>query len=645
MPEESLPSEHSKLSPEDLEVLHTFLATDEFETSPPDNDAPGAAQPVSSPHPLLDFEDEMHSIFTSEVHEDLVVLRGGLEQAERDERANSAGFHTLRQVAHKISGTAAAIGCDAMSAIAHHIEIVIQQITAGEITVLSGLYELGHAVGALEMTLESVAKQGQEEGARATARVADGRPGPFDHLIQHSEQLIEQQTALEHARKQVEAAFQELHTAQARLKRIETFFSNMFMSMPTATPVNADAGAASSSSLVARILREAAQRTGHTRQLQAITTSPSPSLEDAARWDELEMDRFSEKNLLAHALNEAIGDTATATAQLQRALARLDILIGQHIVTARQVRAGAMSLRAAPFNTLIQHTRQAALKVAQDTGQMQGLLVRAWEQQVIIPFSQVLRIDYHRQDSHDHLYALNALLGLPTTSTPPITHAASWISPVLRLSTDTGPATRVAVQVDEVIGQVELLIKLPPAPLMRPGVTGMTIDSAGKVLLVLDVHELIRHDGLHQAWALTASAYHETPEDVHTTANTTLKILIVDDSVSIRRTLRQTFSQKDYIILEARDGLEALEIIEEEAPQLLLLDLEMPHMNGYDMLNVLHTRSLLPGLKIVLLTSRTSEKHKQRARELGAHAYLTKPCSENTLLETVASLLADALPE
>ncbi len=676
MPEDPLPFDHSRLSPRDLEVLRAFHATNEFETHLPDSDgsdspSPPMPQPVD---PTLDLEVEMLSIFAGEVEEDLAVLRGGLEQADRDEVVNSPGFLTLRQVAHKIRGSAAMIGCDAMSTIAHHIEIVVQQITSGEISMHTGLYGLGHAVGAMEMTLESVVDHKQEDllpllgleqdletlgislteqseeqtpltgvGTRAGASPAHtlyesassfvqgtgdprGRPGPgsgtFDQLLQSTERLIEQQTALEHARKQVDEAFQELQAAQARLRRIEAFFSSLSMFMTSAASDHADDVATPSSSLVARILREAAQQTGRAYRLQA--DSQPLSLEDATRWDELEMDRFSETNLLAYALNEAISDIATATAQLQHALASFDTLIAQHITTTQQVHAGL------------------SLRFPQVTRLAQGLLVRAWEQQVIIPFSQVLRIDYQPQDGYDHFYTLNDLLGFPTTHQAPTTLAISQIQPVLRLSIDSQPATRVGVQVDEIIGQVELLIKLPPDPLRRPGITGMAIDSAGNVLLALDVAELIRQDGLRQEHdeKQAASVYNETPAALYQTKNARPKILIVDDSVSIRRSIRQMLSQKDYVILEASNGREALEKIEEESPDLLLLDLEMPGMNGYDVLNVLRTRSLLPDLKIAVLTSRSSEKHRQRAHELGAHKYLTKPCSNNTLLETVAALLA-----
>ncbi len=615
----------------------------------------------------------MISVFATEVEGDLAVLRGGLEQAERDENVHSPGFLTLQHIAHKIRGSASMIGCEGMSTIAHRIELVVQQILAGETDAHTGLYALAQAAGALEMTLASVVLDKQEDlqpllgleqdfatlgisleetgdGTRFSMGALETRAGmgetragaspaptihdtdaafihsegDFDQIIGHSERLIEQRTALEDARKQVTIAFQELQTAQARLRRIEAFFSSLFLSATMAGFGVEDEGAVPASSLVARILREAEQRTGRANQIE--TNIPALLLEDAARWDELEMDRFSETNLLVYALNEAIGDIATATTQLQRALAQLDALMGQQINTTQQLHAG-----------ITRHFPQA-------TRLARGLLVRSWEQQVIIPFMQVLRIDYQRQDDYHHFYTLNALLGFPSAAAldASTTSIATQVQPVLRLAMDgaTPAAMQIGVQVDEVIGQVELLVRQPPAPLLRPGISGMAIDSAGNVLLVLDLPELIWREQSRQGQKHTISEQRETYSVAHHAPRARPKILIVDDSVTIRRTLRQTLSQKDYAIIEAGDGREALETIEEESPDLLLLDLEMPRMNGYEVMEVLRTRSLLPNLKIALLTSRNSHKHKKRAQELGAHKYLSKPCAENTLLETVAALLA-----
>ncbi|HEY6542872.1 MAG TPA: Hpt domain-containing protein, partial [Ktedonobacteraceae bacterium] len=577
MAEEPLAFDYSKLSPRDQEILRAFQATNEFETRPPDDNEP-VAPPIPQPvDPTLDLEDEMIAVFATEVEGDLAVLRAGLEQAERDEDVNSPGFLTLQHIAHKIRGSAGMIGCDAMSTVAHRIELVVHQIMMGKTDAHTGLYGLAQAVGALEMTLASVVTEKQEdlqpllgleqdfvtlgisleesgEDTRFSMGALDTRagaspartlheadtsfvqgtgdprgrpgsgPGDFDQIIRHSERLIEQQTALEDARKQVTLAFQELQTAQARLRRIEAFFSSLFLSATMTGSEGAGEGAMPASSLVARILREAGHSTGRAYQFE--TTIPALLLEDATRWDELEMDRFSETNLLVYALNESIGDIATATAQLQRALAHLDALMGQHITTAQQLHAG-----------VTRHFPQA-------TRLARGLLVRAWEQQVIIPFTQVLRIDYQRQDDYHHFYTLNSLLGFPSAAAPdsPKTPTTAQIQPVLRLGMDVGTpaAKQIGVQVDEVIGQVELLARQPPAPLQRPGISGMAIDSAGNVLLILDLPKLVWREQSRQDQKHVVSEQRETYQIAQHTTRARPKILIVDDSVTIRRTLRQT---------------------------------------------------------------------------------------------------------
>jgi len=94
-----------------------------------------------------------------------------------------------------------------------------------------------------------------------------------------------------------------------------------------------------------------------------------------------------------------------------------------------------------------------------------------------------------------------------------------------------------------------------------------------------------------------------------------------------------------YEVMEAHDGIEALEQLLTQRIDALLLDIEMPRLNGYDLLNIIRINPLFSRLKIVMLTSRSSEKHRRYAHELGAHGYLTKPCPQDTLLTTIHSLL------
>ncbi|MGH2509807.1 MAG: response regulator, partial [Ktedonobacteraceae bacterium] len=120
-------------------------------------------------------------------------------------------------------------------------------------------------------------------------------------------------------------------------------------------------------------------------------------------------------------------------------------------------------------------------------------------------------------------------------------------------------------------------------------------------------------------------------------------ILVADDSVYIRQSLRSTFERAGYHVIEAHDGIEALEYLtSEHMPAILMLDIEMPNLNGYDLLNILHTQPGIADCKTILLTSRSSEMHRQRALELGAYDFLSKPCTQEVLLETVRRALADA---
>lgn len=786
------PFNHNDLSPEDLEVLRTFQETNDFMVTPGEED--DAPRETSSIDPELQEEEEMLLIFASEAAEDISSLRQGLAQIERDERGDSPGFFVMQRVAHKIRGTAAAIGCFAMSSLAHHIETIISKMKSGAIPLYTGLFALGHAVGALETTLDSVVAEKQESMApllrlegdcealqiplqpdeRANeqasleesegGQAAVGRTMPdnvsrtwlpadrqrLQRLVQHAEQLVEQQTTLDQARRQVQAALEELQAAQARLQRLEAFFSIIPFASPEGGLQNARLlpEELPASSLVARILQEAAQRTGHMYQFKQRPLSQPLPLTEAAQWDEMEIDRFTESNLLMHALSEAIADVTTATAQLQVALAHLDTLVNQQTVKAAQVRAESLKLGTAPFSTFAHQVRDILQKVAQEQGCsiqvdisgeaiaidqeildalldplmqlvcanaaeellihkerhesclvsldahtignevvmqfgfsismpggalhllqevieplhgsitvqhtpsggmrfrlrfphargiVQGLLVRAGKQRAIIPFSQVERIDYQLQEARSNFYTLAALLGV---AAGPASEDAGQA--VLRLCSDHPHIPHFFVQVDEALGLTELLVKPLAAPLRRPGVIGSAIDSSGNALLVLDIPELIQQYKLRQQLELPNASLEETARQaaLKATENKPVKILIADDSFSIRQSLRQTLSQKEeYEILEARDGNEALELLAREAPNLLLLDLEMPGMNGYDVLTVLRTRSLLPNLKIILLTSRTSEKHRKRAHDLGVHTYLTKPCPDPKLLSAVQSLL------
>jgi chemosensory pili system protein ChpA (sensor histidine kinase/response regulator) len=160
----------------------------------------------------------------------------------------------------------------------------------------------------------------------------------------------------------------------------------------------------------------------------------------------------------------------------------------------------------------------------------------------------------------------------------------------------------------------------------------------GNVLLIVDLPELVRQWDTLARLSSAKSIVKERKQSYHPDRRQRT-VLIADDSLSIRQSVSQILSHAGYSVLEAHDGMEALEKLLEEPVDVVLLDIEMPNLNGYDLLNILQGRSEFAQLKIVMLTSRSSQKHLQRAFDLGASAYLIKPCPQDTLLEMLQNVL------
>ena len=815
------PDHQEELSKDDQEVLRAFHDLEESTTS---NDSfPQAAAPVTSITYQTDTdqsaaflsEDDMLALFASEADEDITTMRLAVQHLEQANRLDSPGLKVLKRCTHKVAGTAAAIGCASMSTIAHHIEAIIKLVENGSLVFQTGLIALVHSVQALEATLHSIVSNGYESKnplleleeeykrfnidvhvvhntKRSSLETTDAtsthwfsqRIGEhdqtssslrvdvqhFNKLLEHTEKLIELDTPMENAQKQVETALNELQFAQARLRRLEPLLSSLSISANTTPDALIEDAGYPPSSLVARILQEASERAGHVPQKKNLVRTQPLLLHEAALWDELEIDRFSETNVLTHSLTEAITDVAMATSHLRQALTHLKSIVAQQVSQASTVRNEAFLLQSLPFSVLVTRLRTAiemmagtqseriqfevsgetveinqdvlekltdpllelvqmyiaevlffAKRLEQDAEQslriwlnahttrnestieigfsqsvpsgavallqdtvhhlygsvslqnqatgkitlqlrlprsqrmIQGLLVRAGSQHVIVSVSQVKRIHYNKQgmngsssqernsldmlltDTHE-IYHLNRLLGFHTDKNT----AEKTVQTALVLELDS---PQIAIEVDEVVKEVELVMKPLSAHLCRPGITSTAIDGHGNVHLVLNLPEMIRLKEIYQqAGEVVIEADSESDHELsflQPGTESCRKILIADDSMYIRQSINKTLSHEGYDVLEAVDGLQTLEQLSKESPDLLLLDIEMPNLNGYDVLSIVRTHQEFSALKIVLLTSRSSEKHKRRARQLGAHEYLTKPCPQDVLLKTIKSLLGD----
>ena len=119
------------------------------------------------------------------------------------------------------------------------------------------------------------------------------------------------------------------------------------------------------------------------------------------------------------------------------------------------------------------------------------------------------------------------------------------------------------------------------------------------------------------------------------------ELLVVDDSMSIRGALELTLTRAGFDVQLARDGIEAFEMMLVSVPRIMVLDIEMPRLDGFELLSVMRDTPRFAGVRVVMLTSRAADKHREQAMKLGASAYLIKPCPQETLIETVRAQLFD----
>jgi chemosensory pili system protein ChpA (sensor histidine kinase/response regulator) len=222
---------------------------------------------------------------------------------------------------------------------------------------------------------------------------------------------------------------------------------------------------------------------------------------------------------------------------------------------------------------------------------------------------------------------VSELLGIPG---PAVSTLAERVAPLLLVRADNGPT---GVVVDELVDGRYLVVTRLRAfvPRVR-GVIGASILADGSVAPVLDIQELLRQP----APLMEITEIAEPAERVRNLPN----VLVVDDSLSARRTLAQVISDVGLEPRTAVDGLDAIDAIEERMPDLILLDLEMPRMNGLELAAHLRSDQLTRDIPIVMVTSRSTAKHREQAHAAGIDAFITKPYQEDELAEQIRLLIS-----
>jgi len=198
---------------------------------------------------------------------------------------------------------------------------------------------------------------------------------------------------------------------------------------------------------------------------------------------------------------------------------------------------------------------------------------------------------------------------------------------------------RAAFRVPELLGHREIVIK-PVGPHISsvPGILGGTITGDGQVVIIIDAGPLIRQ-------ALLTGARPAPPmENIDLRPAKTLA-LVVDDSITMRKVTRRVLEGHDFEVITARDGVDAVEQMREHVPDLLLLDVEMPRMDGYQVAEHVRADARLRQIPIVMITSRAGKKHRDRGIKAGANAYLSKPYKESELISEVKRLLYKSMEE
>jgi chemosensory pili system protein ChpA (sensor histidine kinase/response regulator) len=206
-------------------------------------------------------------------------------------------------------------------------------------------------------------------------------------------------------------------------------------------------------------------------------------------------------------------------------------------------------------------------------------------------------------------------------------------------------AQRIALHVDEVVGNQEVVVKNLGAQLARlPGLAGVTLLASGSPALIYNPVALatLYGEGARTAMRQAVPAQPQAPQAVAAPQSQAPLVLVVDDSLTVRRVTQRLLVREGYRVTVAKDGLEALEKLADELPVVVLSDIEMPRMDGFDLVRNLRADPRLAPLPVIMITSRIAQKHRDHAAELGVDHYLGKPYSEDDLLGLVARYAASA---
>ncbi|MFK3916966.1 Hpt domain-containing protein [Psychrobacter sp. NPDC078501] len=280
-----------------------------------------------------------------------------------------------------------------------------------------------------------------------------------------------------------------------------------------------------------------------------------------------------------------------------------------------------------------------------------ALVVRAADRYYAIPLVQIERVvrvnpeklyDYYQsndatlnfEDTEYRVRYLNEILSGNKLNELVVNTNTSL--PLIIIKNRTGQ--NIALQVDQIAGsRIEVVVKPLGQQLSNiPGVSAATIMGDGSVMLILDLIALMRNAQLVKNITKAADAKRGRIESKST-------ILVVDDSVTVRKVTSRFLERQGFNVAVAKDGIDAIEILQDMTPDMILLDIEMPRMDGFEVATQVRHNNRLKQIPIIMITSRTGEKHRERALEIGVNDYMGKPFQEKELLDKMQKLLGEGV--
>ncbi len=196
---------------------------------------------------------------------------------------------------------------------------------------------------------------------------------------------------------------------------------------------------------------------------------------------------------------------------------------------------------------------------------------------------------------------------------------------------------RIALLVDELLGNQESVVKnIGPQLSRMPGIAGATVLGSGSVVLILNPVALTQPGIARAREAAPVQLRPPKPEEAPVLQTMPL-VMVVDDSLTVRKVTSRMLARAGYDVATAKDGVDALEQLTQVVPDVMLLDVEMPRMDGFELTRQIRRDPKLHNLPILMITSRTAEKHRDYALELGVNAYFGKPFQEEELLQQISS--------